>query len=123
VYFFVLAIRRKNTEPGAQSEAKLTPLVTPLVTPPVASPVTPPVGEFVIRFLVLLAHHGPLSNSEIFDAFQLKDCRRRHDTHIDQILADGLVERTIPDKPTSCLQKYRLTETGRRLLEQAGEEG
>ena len=36
------------------------------------------------------------------------------------ILNDGLVERTVPDKPTSRLQKYRLTEKGRKLLESAG---
>lgn len=117
--FFVLTIRRKYTEPGAQSEVQLTPPVTPPVTPPEA----PPVGEFVIRFLVLLAHRGPLSNSEILEAFQLKDRRRLRDTYIDPAIADGLVERTIPDKPTSRLQKYRLTEAGRRLLEQAGESG
>lgn len=113
--FFVLTIRSRLTESEEQSGAQITPPVTP--------PVAPPVGEFVIRFLVLLANRGPLSNSEILDAFQLKDRRSLRDTYIDPALADGLVERTIPDKPTSRLQKYRLTETGRRLLEQAGEEG
>ncbi|WP_049824431.1 Fic family protein [Desulfurivibrio alkaliphilus] len=28
----------------------------------------------------------------------------------------GLIEMTIPDKPTSSKQKYRLTEKGRQLL-------
>jgi len=33
------------------------------------------------------------------------------------MLADGLIEYTIPEKPTSRLQKYRLTEKGRKLLD------
>jgi ATP-dependent DNA helicase RecG len=32
-------------------------------------------------------------------------------------MEDTLIEPTIPDKPTSRLQKYRLTEKGRKSLE------
>lgn len=34
----------------------------------------------------------------------------------DQVLNAGLVEMTVPDKPRSSRQKYRLTEKGRRFL-------
>ena len=72
-------------------------LPTGQVTSPVTAPVTAPVGEYVTWLL--------------------------RDTYIDPSLAGGLVEPTIPDKPTSSLQKYRLTEKGRRLLEKLGKEG
>ena len=38
------------------------------------------------------------------------------------LLGHGWLEMTIPDKPTSSKQKYRLTEKGRALLEEGGHE-
>ena len=111
---FVLTIKRKKSESGGQSEPSLSQAT---------GQVTAPVGEYVTRFLVLLADRGALSNANILEAFGLKSRRRLRETYIDPSLADGLVEPTIPEKPTSRLQKYRLREKGRMLLEQMEKEG
>jgi len=99
---------------------EVTPPVETPVTPPVETPVTPPVetpvGEYVRRLLVLLLQSGSLGNAEIREAFGLKDRRRLRETYIDPALGAGLVEMTIPNKPNSRLQKYRLTAKGRELL-------
>lgn len=39
------------------------------------------------------------------------------------LVADQTIEPTIPDKPTSRLQTYRLTEKGSRLLELLDKDG
>jgi ATP-dependent DNA helicase RecG len=37
-------------------------------------------------------------------------------------MEDGLIEMTIPDKPRSSNQQYRLTDKGRALLKQLNQE-
>ena len=39
------------------------------------------------------------------------------------LLEEGLVEMTIPGKPRSSKQKYRLTEKGRRYIADVGRQG
>jgi hypothetical protein len=39
------------------------------------------------------------------------------ENYLNPAMEDTLIEPTIPDKPTSRLQKYRLTEKGRKSLE------
>jgi predicted transcriptional regulator len=46
----------------------------------------------------------------------LKDRTHVSERYIDPALAQGLIEMTIPAKPNSRLQKYRLTDKGREIL-------
>ncbi len=77
-----------------------------LQQPPVATSVTPPVEKLI----ALLKKHGEMSNQEILAAFKLKDRRRLRETYITPALLAGLIEYTLPDKPNSRYQKYRLTD-------------
>ena len=49
-----------------------------------------------------------LSRKEIFIAIGMANDSRAFKRHIEPLLDAGLVEMTIPDKPNSKLQKYRL---------------
>lgn len=86
--------------------------VTPPVTPPVAPPLAPPL-EVLVR---LLGKTGALGNAEIRKHLALKDRVHLRERYIDPALTDGLIEPTVPDKPTSRLQQYRLTVKGAALL-------
>lgn len=94
-----------------QVEATSTGEVTGEVAGEVAGEVT---GE-VARFLMTLSHQ-PLSREEAQSLLQLKSQANFRDRYLMPALAAGLIERTLPDKPTSRLQKYRLTAKGRSLL-------
>ena len=65
----------------------------------------------IIDFLIeeksridILAHLGLINHSKHFNYY------------IKPLLEYGIIEMTLPDKPNSRLQKYRLTEKGKKLL-------
>ncbi len=65
------------------------------------------------RVLAALAQR-PLSKADVSVRLGQKGISGQLNKVIREIMRQGLIEYTIPDKPNSRLQKYRLTEAGRR---------
>jgi ATP-dependent DNA helicase RecG len=77
---------------------------------------TPQVTPQVAR--VLGAARSDCSFADLQAAAGLKDRVHFLKTHMEPLLLAGWIERTIPDKPRSSKQKYRLTENGRQTLDE-----
>ena len=107
--FFLI---RLPVNPGTLSEetSELAIRARPQVTPPV----TPPVKSL----LVLLKKKGQLGAQLIREGLRLKDRTHAREAYINPALKSGFIEMTIPDKPKSSLQEYRLTAKGKRVVRQ-----
>ncbi|MCK9293754.1 MAG: hypothetical protein M0P70_01620 [Desulfobulbaceae bacterium] len=71
------------------------------------------------RILSML-HQGALPKSAIARNLGKEKPTRYLNDLMRQLLEQDMVEYTIPDKPQSRLQKYRLTEKGKQILNQDG---
>lgn len=69
---------------------------------------------------LLAAIQGEMGREALQSALDLSDRKSFRERHLKPALAYGLIEMTIPDKPNSRLQKYRLTHKGRQWLAQRG---
>lgn len=76
----------------------------------VAPKVTPEV------FHLLASFEGEMRRAELMAALGLKDEKHFREHYQQTAIQQGLVEMTIPDKPRSRLQKYRLTDLGKQVL-------
>jgi ATP-dependent DNA helicase RecG len=96
---FKVIVKRSFAERATDNLAwQITPQVTPQVTS-------------------LLTHaSGEMTRQQLMDALGLKDRKHFADAYLQPSLEKGLLEMTIPDKPQSSKQNYRLTERGRALL-------
>ena len=88
---------------------------TPQAPPkyPPSTPQVPPQVSDLIRSL-----DGEQTQQEILIGLGLKDRKHLRTQYVQPALAEGLIEMTIPNKPRSSKQKYRLTERGRALQDQ-----
>jgi ATP-dependent DNA helicase RecG len=57
-----------------------------------------------------------LSRVEIQEKLGLSDKKNFKENYLSPALEDELIEMTIPEKPSSRHQKYRLTQKGKALL-------
>ena len=86
------------------------------VTPQVTLPVTPPVTLPVNKLMKLLNEAGAMGNAALRERLGLKDRLHLREHYVAPAMASGLIEMTVPEKPNSRLQKYRLTDKGRAVL-------
>ena len=72
------------------------------------------VSEQVTKILQACLH-GPKTKAELLASAGLANAYLNYKRHILPLLQSGILEMTISDKPNSRLQKYRLTDKGRRM--------
>jgi ATP-dependent DNA helicase RecG len=93
----------------------------PELRPASEAPVTPEVRAQVEaqvnRRILFACAEIPLSSAEIAAALGHKQLSGNLRKALPELRKAGFLEYTIPDKPNSRLQKYRLTKVGKRLLE------
>ena len=72
--------------------------------------VTDHVEELVKRLILVLS--GVMSRPELMDVFELKHSANFRENYLHPAMEAGYIEMTIPSKPKSINQKYRLTKEG-----------
>ena len=100
--WFSISFPRSNPDPIGEVAGEVTGEVT---------------GEVAILLKALLS---PLGRVELQEKLKLKSQSNFRALYLTPALEQGLIERTIPEKPTSRLQKYRLTDQGRQFLKDLG---
>ena len=128
---FVTVTFRPNPEvrQAAGGELGRTPQVAPEVAPQVTPQVTPQVAPEVVtdqvtdtdqvtpQLAVLQAIFGEMSRQQLQESLGLKHAGHFREAYLEPTLQAGSIEMTIPEKPRSSKQKYRLTAAGRCALQ------
>jgi len=112
-YYRVLADCDKAGHSTAFIEFLLDALVTALRDAAGTDQVADQVSDQVAALLRLLGKAGPLSAAEGMKRLKLSHRPTFRANYLRPAIDAGLVEPTVPDKPNSRLQKYRLTPKGR----------
>ena len=103
-YFLIrlLAHERAAREPVPREEEYVTPQVTPQVPPQVIS--------------LISAMQGEMLREDLQQRLGVSDRKYFSASFIRPAMEAGLIEMTVPDKPRSSIQSYRLTDKGRLVM-------
>ena len=116
---FVTVTFRPNPEVREVSgDDRVTPQVSPEVTGQVAGQVT---GQVAPETRLLQVLKGEMTRQSLQEALGLKHRDHFNEIYLTPALATGLIEMTIPDKPRSSRQRYRLTPAGSEYLKRIGD--
>jgi len=96
-----------------EQSSETTPITTSMTTQETA--VTPQVTPQVERLLAAL--QGEMDRESLQASLDLKARKSFRERYLQPALETGLIHMTIPDKPNSRLQRYRLTPAGEAYLE------
>ena len=102
---FVTVTFRPNPEVRAEAEERPMDRFTTEVT-----------MEVTMEVRLLQALSGEMTRQDLRDALGLKNDEHFRKTYLSPALDAGLIEMTIPDKPRSSKQRYRLTPAGHESL-------
>ena len=100
--FVTVTFRPNPAVRAATGENRVTPQVTP-------------------QFRLLEALSGEMTRQHLQERLELRDSQHFRKAYLFPALQAGLIEMTIPEKPRSSKQRYRLTAAGRDYLKQTGE--
>ena len=110
---FFTAIFHPNPEVRAQADTRQKPGTAQV--PPKYPPSTPQVVAMLAR-----AENGA-TRDELQKVTGLRDRKHFRVALLDRFIQEGILEMTIPEKPRSSKQRYRLTQKGRTVLESGGD--
>ena len=74
-----------------------------------SSPQVTPYDTPQVKELIQLLKQGEMSKAELMKGLHLKDAKSFRKRYLQPALSAGFIEMTLPDKPTSPAQKYRLS--------------
>ena len=103
-----------TSEENGEVASQVTGEVSGQVTGEVTSQVVGEVSGEVGRLLAVM--RGEMKRVEIMQLLGLRSDDNFRNNYLVPTLKSGLIEMTVPDKPNSRLQKYRLTKKGMKLL-------
>ncbi|CAM5182801.1 hypothetical protein OURE66S_00338 [Oligella ureolytica] len=106
---FITSFGRKNSSNELSDKG-----ITMEVTMDESTEVTMEVSAEIKAFLAVFS--GDMSRVELMNKLALKNAEHFRLYYLRKALEGGLIEMTLPDKPQSRLQKYRLTEAAKQLL-------